>query len=463
MTMAVSDLAPRATAPVESRWRRIVTEIPVAKSLPLIKRLRAVEPRSVWGMPPIVWHQAEGFLVRDPYGNQWIDLTSGIMTANAGHAHPKICAAIDRAVEQNLLFSYAFPTEARTKLLEKLTALSPIPDSKAIVFCSGTEATECAMMLMRRKGSRLSAARVGVLSFEGSYHGRTLAASLAGGRPQPTDWIKREQVCHYQIPYPFCPRCPWGRTSYEDCGRWCFDRCLQSLQERGIIAEQIAGLITESVAGWATWPLPTDFAGAMAGWARENEILLTFDEVQAGCGRTGRMFGFEHFGVVPDLITLGKGLTSSLPVSAVVGRRELLDQPSPGDMSSTHGGSPVCVAAAVANLEVITEEHLIEKSARTGAVVLTELKALERQFPDRVLSIHGKGLFISAHLKRPDDGRPDIELADAVAQEAVRRGVMMIVTGKGFLKVAPPLGIDIDAAIEAIGVLRECFADLVKD
>ena len=145
-------------------------------------------------------------------------------------------------------------------------------------------------------------------------------------------------------------------------------------------------------------------------------------------------------------ITLGKGLSSSLPVSAVIGSKWLMDKPLPGEMSSTHSGNPVCAAAALASLEVIEEEKLVEASAKTGAVVLERLKQLQDEFPEYFYSIHGRGLFISAHLKRPQDNKPDIELADVIVAEAVRRGVMMFPTHRGFLKIAPPLCIEIGRA-----------------
>jgi len=461
MAMSVSDLTPQPTRPVETRWRRIRTPIPVPESIPIIRRLRAAEPRSMAGMPPILWHEADGFLVRDPYGNQWIDLTSGIVVANTGHSHPKILAAVRETLDQRLVLTYAFPAEARLRLLEKLVALVPIPNAKAILYSSGTEATECAIMLMRGHGARLSTAKRGILSFEAGYHGRTLGARLASGTPQPTDWITREQVHYHQIPFPFCPQCPWGRDRYDNCGAACFGKCTDALKARGVDPATIAGVIAEPMPGWATWPLPPDFAHAMAQWARQHDILLTFDEIQCGCGRSGRFFAFEHVGVVPDLIALGKGLSSSLPVSAVIGPREIMDEPAPGEMSSTHGGSPACAAAALANLQVIEEDGLVERSSRTGVTVLQELRALQRRFPERFLSVHGKGLFISAHLKRPRDGQPDVELADAVALEAVRRGVMMFVTGRGYLKFTPPLCIDVDAALEAVEVIRDCLSGLI--
>lgn len=445
---------------IQSRWRRIVTPIPAPKSISVINELQAVEARSMSGMPPILWQEAEGFLVRDPYGNQWIDLTSGIVAANVGHAHPRIAEAIRQAVDRKLLFSYAFPTDIRKQLLEKLVQLAPIENAKAILFSAGTEATECAMALMRSHGRKISPEKVGILSFQDSYHGRTLSASLAAGRAGPNDWITREEAYHYQVPFPFCVQCPWGRDGYQQCGEECFRSCLASLADRGIGPEKIAGILTESVPGWATWPLPVDFTQAMANWAHENNILLTFDEIQAGCGRTGKFFGFEHCDVVPDLITLGKGLTSSLPASAVIGRREILDQPNPGEMSSTHSGNPICAAAALANLQVIEDEQLVAASEKTGYLVLERLKRLEQEHPDLVRSVHGRGLFISVHLKHPDTGEPYASLADAIVTEAIRRGVMMFPTTRGFLKIVPPLCIDPEAALEAIEVVCDCFIEL---
>jgi 4-aminobutyrate aminotransferase-like enzyme len=207
--------------------------------------------------------------------------------------------------------------------------------------------------------------------------------------------------------------------------------------------------------------MPPDFAAAMAAWAKKNEVLIAFDEIQCGCGRTGKLFACEHLNVTPDLIALGKGLTSSLPVSAVIGDRDLLDQAVPGEMSSTHGGNPVCAAAALANLQVIEDEQLVEASARTGARVLERLQSLKSEFPNRVQAVDGLGLFISIHLKRPDDGQPDVQFADAVAREAIRRGVLMFTTGRGYLKFTPPLCIDIDAALEAADVLKSSLSALL--
>ena len=462
MALPTLPVTPQPTERVETRWRKIITPIPAPESVPLLQRLRHVEPRSLSGMPPIVWDRAEGFLVNDPYGNQWIDLTSSIVMANAGHGHPKIREAVRKMCDRPLLGTYIFPQQERLPLLEKLVQLSPIPDSKAILFCAGTEATECAISLMRRHGRRIHPDKVGIISFADGYHGRTLSAALASGSPRSEDWIERHQAYHYQIPFPFGPRWPWGNVRDDPSGEKGFAQCLDQLSRQGITPNKIAGFIGESVPGWATWPILPGFARALMSWAADHQIMVCFDEVQSGIGRTGRMWGMDHVGVVPDLFTLGKGLSSSLPVSAVVGRAALLDDPEAGDMSSTHGGNPVCAAAALACLQVIEEEKLVESAATTGKLVLDSLHELADQFPDRILSIHGPGLFISIHVQQPDTGEPDIELADSIAVEAVRRGVLMFVTGKGFLKFTPPLGIEPTAALEAAEVIKATFGDCVQ-
>ena len=409
-------------------------------------------------MPAVVWNEAEGFLIRDDFGNQWIDLTSGIVMANVGHSHPSVIKAIHEAADAKLLASYLFAQTQRLALEEKLLALSPIPDAKVAVFSTGTEATECAMMLMRRHGQRLDPRKVGILSFVDGYHGRTLAATLAAGHSNGSDWITRERVSHYQIPFPFAPKWPRSGDKHDDASDVrAFAQCIAQLAEHGIRPEHIAGFIGEAVPGWATWPMPVGFARALVDWMHEYDILVCFDEVQSGCGRTGKMFGFEHCGVVPDLLTLGKGLSSSLPVSAVVGRREIMDGPAPGEMSSTHGGNPVCAAAALASLSILEDERMFDSAVRTGALMLKRLQVLADRNPDRILSIHGPGLFISIHVRNPVTGEPDVEFADAIVLEAVRRGVMMFPTSRGFLKLTPPLNIDPAAALEACDVLIECF------
>ncbi|MBM3740501.1 MAG: aminotransferase class III-fold pyridoxal phosphate-dependent enzyme, partial [Acidobacteria bacterium] len=232
MALHVSDLTPVTTQPVHTRYRRIVTPLPAPQSIAEIERLRQFEPQSMAGMPPILWDGAENFLVRDPYGNQWIDLSSGIVVANVGHANPDVMAAIGRQLDAKRIFSYAFSTQVRRELLERLVKIAPEGLDKAILFSSGTEANECALSLMRKHGLRIAPDKLGILSFESSYHGRTLSAKLAGGPPGIVDGFRRESLFHWQLPLPGGPD---SRGFDED------------LAARGIRPESVAGIILESI------------------------------------------------------------------------------------------------------------------------------------------------------------------------------------------------------------------------
>lgn len=402
------------------------------------------------GMPPVLWHEAEGFLVRDPFGNQWIDLTSGIVVANVGHSHPKIAEAISRQAQSKMLFSYAFSNNPRRQLVAELAGLSPIPDTKSILYSSGTEATECALMLMRKQGRLKSPDKIGIIGFHQGYHGRTLGAALAGGAPGANDWLSRAKLGIHLFPFPY------GNNAKS------FKNCLADFTAAGGVPEKIAGIIVEPMQGWTASLLPREFVQAMFAWAKVHDILVAFDEVQVGCGRTGKFFACQHLGVTPDLICLGKGLASSLPISAVLGRSSILDLAEPGEMSSTQSGNPVCAAAALACLQVLREERLIEHAAQMGQRLKNALESLKVQFPTRIQSIAGAGLIFAVHLKRPCDGKPDVELADAIANAAVRRGVLMFVTRRGYLKIVPPLCIEAEALIEAIEVIREAMAEMIQ-
>lgn len=442
MSLLVSNLTPVPAPPVNTRYRRIVTAIPAPQSIEEILRLRHFEPQSMAGMPPILWDSAEGFLVRDPYGNQWIDLSSGIVVANVGHAHPDVLAAIRRQLDAKLIFSYAFSTRARRQLLERLAGIAPKGMNQAILFSAGTEANECALSLMRKHGLSIAPDKLGILSIESNYHGRTLSAKLAGGPPGLVEGISRDRVYQWQLPLPGGPD---SRGFDED------------LAARKIRPEAIAGIILECMPGWTTTLYPSGYMTRLMDWAARNRVLVTADEIQSGIGRTGRMFAFEHYGIVPDLITCGKGLSSSLPLSAVMAREEIMNLAAPGEMSSTFGGNPVCAAAALACLDIVERQNLVERSLRLGNELGVALDRLVERHRSYVKTHNGRGLFYSVHLQDPVSGAPLCEIADEIVMSCVRRGVLMFLTGRGFFKIVPPLTIDKDALHEAVGVIGDAM------
>ena len=341
---------------------------------------------------------------------------------------------------------YAFSTRVRRELLERLVGLAPAGMDKAILFSAGTEANECALSLMRKHGSRIAPEKIGILSIESNYHGRTLSAKAAGGPPGLVDGISRDSLHHYQIPLP-------GGPSSKG-----FD---EDLAAHGIRPESIAGIILESIPGWTTTLYPGAYIKRLMQWAASHNILVTVDEVQSGMGRTGRMFAFEHYGIVPDLITCGKGLSSSLPLSAVIAREEIMNLSAPGEMSSTFGGNPVCAAAGLACLDILEKEKLVERSAALGGELGEALDKLTARHRPYVRMHNGRGLFYSVHLQDPTSGAPLGQIGDEIVMSCVRRGVLMFLTGRGFFKIVPPLIIDRDALFEAVGVIGEVMDELL--
>jgi 4-aminobutyrate aminotransferase/diaminobutyrate-pyruvate transaminase/4-aminobutyrate aminotransferase/(S)-3-amino-2-methylpropionate transaminase len=210
---------------------------------------------------------------------------------------------------------------------------------------------------------------------------------------------------------------------------------------------------------------PPQYMQELRRWTEKHRALLTIDEVQAGFGRTGKFWGFEHYGIEPDLIACGKGISGSLPISAVIGRQEILDQFPPGSMTSTHSGNPLCSAAALASLRLILGEKLVEKSAQNGAVMQQLCAKIQARFKDRILAHHGKGLVASLHCAKSGGAEPDGKLAFHVVERAVQQGVMLFAPvgfGGASVKLAPPLMVTEDALREGMAVIEEAFAYVIE-
>jgi 4-aminobutyrate aminotransferase/diaminobutyrate-pyruvate transaminase/4-aminobutyrate aminotransferase/(S)-3-amino-2-methylpropionate transaminase len=446
-------LTPRQVPPVNTRFRRIQTPIPVPESLPILETLYRDEPRSMRGQPPIVWDRAEGFQVHDAWGNTWIDWSSGVLVANAGHGRREIVEAICEQARKTLLHNYCFPSEIRARLVDRLAQLAPDPLEKVFLLTTGSETTECAIKLARTHGRAVGGDRkIAIVSYEGAFHGRTLGAQMIGGIPALKEWIVNLDPDMVQVPFPDGFRCP--DTSFEFS--------LKVLQQKGFGPERIAGVITETYQGGSAGFLPTRYAQDLAAWCKQHDIVLIMDEVQAGFGRTGKMWGFEHYGIVPDLVCCGKGITSGLPLSAVIGRADIMDQYPPGSMTSTHTGNPVCVAAALANLDLVVNEKLPEKAAAVGEVLQSGLREIQAAYKDVCGAAMGRGMVAGLHMIKPGGIEPNGPLASAVVDRCVEKGLLMfepVGLGGATVKIAPPLVTPQEAVLEGLGVLREAIEE----
>ena len=447
---------------IETKYRRIISEIPHPASISLIEELGRIEPHSMSGFPPVVWDRAEGFSVWDAYGNRWIDFTSAVVLANAGHANPVIRRAIIEQLDTKLWHSYCNPSEIRLRTVKAINDITPTYLDKVFLLTTGSEAVECAIKLMRIYGRKLNPAKTNIISYYNSFHGRTMASQCAGGYLGQQDWMGVKPAGFYHIPFPECARCPWGKEKYSKCGRECLKKSMEVLKEQGVDEKTIAGIITETFQGPTAAFMPEDYVIALREWTWGNQALLIFDEIQAGFGRTGKWFGFEHYGVEADLITMGKGMTSCLPMSAVAGRSEIMDIPGHGEMSSTHTGNPLCSAAAMANISTIREDRLIENAVDLGIAAFEYLNKLKEKFPDHVGTINGKGLVWAVYLLKQGTKELDVDLARAVTQKCMESGLLMLQSNRGTLKIAPPLCIEKEAFIEGIELIESVMHKLLN-
>src|SRR3954469_22259502 len=448
-------LVPQDVPNIRTQFRHISTKLPVPESIPILQKLHEFEPRAMRGQPPVVWDRAEGFQVYDAWGNCWIDWTSGVLIANAGHGRPEIADAIARQASSHLLTSFSFANEPRARLVERLTSLLPEPLKKVFLYSVGSEAIECALKLCRTYGVKSGGRKKHVIvSYQNGFHGRTLGAQLAGGIPELKQWIVNLDPGFVQVPFPDGFRTP-------DTG---FDRFERSLREQGIEPQNVAGVILETYQGGSSAFAPVPYMRSLRQWCSGHKALLICDEIQAGFGRTGTLWGFEHYGIVPALAVFGKGISGPLPMAAVAGRPDVLDQYPPLSMTSSHAGNPVCCAAALASVDLVVNERLADRARATGAVLHRKLHAMAARYP-QIGCVAGKGLVAGLACVRPRSTDPDPDLAFDVVRRAMHKGVLMFAPvgfGGATVKISPPLVIPEDAMIESVDALEEAFAESVK-
>ncbi len=441
---------------IHTKHRRITTDLPVPESLEILEAAVARFPQVNSYQPPIVWDKAHGYQVFDRFGNCWIDFTSTAVMTNSGHGHPAVRDALQQYLKDGMLAQFSWVSEIRIELAERLIGIAPDGCDKVYFWTVGSEATECALRLAREYSRRQNPNKTRIITHSGDYHGWTLGAHQLSGTSAQKEWLSDPDRQIHHIPFPnqidAAPDTDWPTF---------FDDSMAQLSRNGIEPSQVAGIFFETIQGWSALPLPTEYVQRARQWADENDVLLIFDEIQTGFGRTGKWFGHEHYNVRPDLLCIGKGLSSSLPIAAVLGPSHVLDVLSPGEVTSTHAAHPVSCAAALANLQVLEDEGLITAAAEKGEIARRELSALQQRFPDHIAGVSGLGLLNAIRFQNPETKEPDFELAREVTWSAVKNGVMLFFTGQPTVKVCPPLVIPEDAIIEGITTVGEVLGSVL--
>ncbi|MBF0546922.1 MAG: aspartate aminotransferase family protein [Candidatus Riflebacteria bacterium] len=393
-----------------------------------------MEPISVKNTIPLTWTRAEGFIVNDDHGNQWIDMTSGIFVANAGHSNPEIKKALIDQINSNLIFSYNYPTQIKQQFLEKLLAISPKHFDKVLLLMTGSEACDAAFKLIKLWGKKNQ--RKYIITFKGSYHGRGLSNDLVSGYPQKASWsgINDENIVFLDFPY---------------TGNELFDETLLPP------ANQIAAFFIETFQGWGAWFYPKPFISKLCQFARKEGALICFDEMQAGFYRLGEVYGYMTYdeAIQPDLLCLGKGISSSLPIAAVLSRNELVNIDTQADLHGTHSGNPLCCAAALANLEFLSTPKFLHDFRQRVRVF--EQRVCELESLPSVKKVNARGMIAGLIFD-------DANLATEIAFECINRGVLPVCTNRSSIKLAPPLVISEEAIHESIDVLRDSINFICK-
>ncbi|MBX9255240.1 acetyl ornithine aminotransferase family protein [Desmonostoc muscorum CCALA 125] len=424
------------------RTPRLITSLPGTRAQAIIQRDRAVTSPSYTRDYPLVISRGEGCMVEDVDGNVFLDMTAGIAVTATGHAHPEVVKAIQEQSARLLHMSGTdFYYEPMVELAEKLAVRAPFPQpqnnaafpAKVFFTNSGAESNEGAIKLARYYTKRSL-----IIAFLGAFHGRTYGAmSLTGS--------KVVQRANFGPLVPGVTHIPYGTHAS-------LDYLEKQLFTTVLPPQEVAAIVVEAIQGEGGYIVPEDgFLKRIREICDRHGILMVVDEVQAGMGRTGRLFAIEHWGVMPDIITTAKGIASGLPLGAILARPELMTWP-PGSHATTFGGNPVACAAGIATLKLL-ESGLMTNATEMGELLQTGLTELHNKFP-RVSPPRGKGLMVAVDLL-DEAGNLDNKLRDRIIQESFLRGLLLLGCGKAAIRFCPPLVIDSDQIQIALQILSD--------
>ena len=408
-------------------------------------RRGAALPRGVGQAHPLFASKALNAELWDVEGRRYIDFVAGIAVVNTGHCHPKVVAAAQAQIPH---FSHTcfqvVAYDGYLRLAERLNKLAPGDAPKKTFFVStGAEAVENAVKIARGYTGR-----PGVIAFTGAFHGRTLLTLGLTGKVDPYKLgVGPFPAEIYHAPYP----CALHGVSVDDAMRG-----IETLFKNDIEAKRVAAFIVEPVQGeGGYYPAPAEFLQRLRALADKHGIVLIADEIQTGVGRTGKMFAMEHSGVVPDIITMAKGLGGGFPIAAVVGRADIMDSLSPGGLGSTYAGAPMACAAALAVLDVVESENLCERSTKIGAHMQARLRELAGR-QKCIGDVRGLGAMVAVEFFHDGDhARPAADLVKAIVAEALKRGLLLLSCGiyGNVLRLMVPLTIEQNVLDEGLDIL----------
>ena len=407
---------------------------------------------------PMVAKRGHGAIIEDVDGNEFLDFAAGIAVCSTGHCHPEVVAAIQKQAAELIHISGTdFYYESMAVLAERLSKIAPMRGPHKVYYGnSGAEAVEAALKLARYHTKRQQ-----IIAFYGAFHGRTMGAlSLTASKPQQKRRFAPLVPGVTHVPYPDVYHRPAGMDSTEyavGCARFIEEKLFKT----SLAPEEVAAIFVEPMQGEGGYlPAPPEFLRELRRICDENGILLVCDEVQSGCGRTGKWWCVQHSGVEPDIITIAKGIASGMPLGVTVAKAEIMDW-VPGSHASTFGGNPVCIAAALATMDVL-EREAIRNAGAVGGYILQRLRTWPAKHP-MVGDVRGLGLMIGVEIVKDQASKARAgEERDRIVDLAFERGVLLLGAGPNTVRLCPPLIITREQADAALDVLEECLGEVEK-
>jgi 4-aminobutyrate aminotransferase len=444
--------------PEKARLPRINMPLPGPKAQQVIDYDHKFMSPSLTRDYPLVASRGYGSIVEDPDGNCFLDFAAGIAVCSTGHCHPKVVEAIQKqAAELIHIAGTDFYHHHMPQLAERLVATMPKSEPYKVFFTSsGTEAVEGAIKL-----ARYATKRDKLIAFYGCFHGRTLGSlSLTASKSTQRKHFGTLLGGVEHIPYPYAYRCDLGHTG-ETCGGEIIELLEQQIFKRLFAPEEVAAIIVEPIQGEGGFiPAPLFFLQELQRLCNKHGIILILDEVQAGMGRTGKMWAYDHAGVTPDIVLTAKGIASGMPIGAFIAKESVMRW-KPGSHGTTYGGNPVCVASALATLDLI-QGGLMENAGKMGDYIFGKINDWPNRFKI-VGDVRGKGLMIGVEFvrdQRTKERAPD--LRDKVIDNAFHRGLLTLGSGENSIRMSPPLIIDREQADCAIAIMEASIADAEK-
>jgi len=396
---------------------------------------------------PVAWERGHGVTLTDVDGNLYIDFSSGIYVTGLGHCHPKVTEAVQKYAGQ-LMNCHDFTTPVKMQMLEKLAEISMGDLNGVQLYDSGTVAVEAGLRAMRAATGKME-----FISCFMDFHGKTYGA-VSCAKMDKTKGYRAQGF--FLVPRPYCYRCDF-KLKHPQCGIYCVDFIERVIEEATI--GDVAGIVLEPIQGWAGSVIPPDeYFPKLRKLCDKHGILLMADEVLTCMARTGKMFCMEHWDTLPDLMTLGKGLGNGFPVTALLVREPLKKSLEKISASTSYGGNPMACAAALASMEVIVEENIVERSARLGEFFIKRMKKMMREHPI-IGDVRGKGCLLGIELvKNRKTKEPFKEAGEMVYKKAFEKGLAWIPAGH-ILRMSPPMIMEREIAAKGMDIIDEAIGE----